>query len=133
MTTINSFSPIDIATSGLKAQARNVQIITSNTTNALTTDNGQGVPYRRIEAIFKSAGPMGGVEIEELAQDMSEFQKVLDPGHPQADANGYVSMPNVDIPRELVNLNTAARAYEANAAVLKRYQKMAETTLELLR
>ena len=134
MTIYNSFSPIDIATSGMRAQQRNFEIITSNTTNALTTDGGDGSPYRRLEAIFKSAqGSVGGVEIEGVEEDLSDFQRVLNPGHPQADNDGYVAMPNVDIPREIANLQIATRAYEANAAILKRYQSMARTTLELLR
>jgi flagellar basal-body rod protein FlgC len=64
---------------------------------------------------------------------MSDFQKILNPGHPNADENGYVSMPNVHLPVEMINLNVAARTYQANAAILKRYQQMVETTLELLK
>jgi len=71
--------------------------------------------------------------MEEFAEDMSDFQSILKPGHPQADENGYVSMPNVDLPVEMINLNLATRAYRANAAILKRYQRMVDTTLELLR
>jgi len=59
--------------------------------------------------------------------------KVLEPGNPMADEEGYVSMPNVSLPIEMMNLNTAARMYQANIAVLKRYQQIMETTLELLR
>jgi flagellar basal-body rod protein FlgC len=64
---------------------------------------------------------------------MSDFQKILDPGNPGADEQGYVTMPNVNMPTEMINLNIATRVYQANAAVLKRYQQMVETTLELLR
>ena len=64
---------------------------------------------------------------------MSDFPKVLKPGHPYAVEEGYVAMPNVNMPIEMMNLTIATRAYQANAAVLKRYQKMVETTLELLR
>ncbi len=64
---------------------------------------------------------------------MSDFPKKLDPGHPEADEHGYVTMPNVNLPIEMMNLTIAMRAYQANAAILKRYQTMVETTLELLR
>jgi len=128
-------SPIDIAISGLKAQNRNIEAISSNVANARTTDAGGGVPYRRIEAILKTVDDDGisGVEVEDMSEDMSAFTRILSPGHPQADANGYLAMPNVEIPIELMNLNLASRAYQANAAVLKRYQAMANTSLELLK
>jgi flagellar basal-body rod protein FlgC len=130
----NSFGPIDIAISGMQAQNKNMGVISSNVANAQSTDNGQGQPYRRLEAIFKADDDgMGGVTLEEIAADMSELPRVLRPGHPDADEQGYVTMPNVDLPIEMVNLTMATRAYQANVAVLKRYQRMVETTLELLR
>ncbi|MEA3368156.1 MAG: flagellar basal body rod C-terminal domain-containing protein, partial [Planctomycetota bacterium] len=63
----------------------------------------------------------------------SNFRQVLMPGHPDADKDGFVQMPNVDLPVEMMNLTIASRAYQANVAVLKRYQDMVETTVELLR
>jgi len=128
----SSFGPVDMAVSGLRTQSRNMQIISSNVANIRTTDAGKGTPYRRLEAVFKS-DKEGGVEVDKIIEDMSEFPRILDPGNPDADEQGYVTMPNVDLPVEMMNLNIAARTYEANAAVLRRYQKMVETTLELLR
>ena len=126
--------PIDIAVSGMRAQGTQMEIISSNIANARTTDNGQGQPYRRLEAIFRAESEgVSDVTIENIAQDMTPLQRVFDPGNPNADAGGYVSMPNVQLPVEMMNLSTASRAYQANAAVLKRYQKLVETTLELLR
>jgi len=61
------------------------------------------------------------------------FKRVLEPGHPEADADGYVAMPNVELPMEMMHMAAASRAYQANAAVLKRYQEMIDITLELLR
>ena len=132
---INStFGPVDIAISGLQAQDRNIRLISSNVANAQSTDNGKGEPYRRLEAIFKTDGDkFGGVTIEEITTDMSDFPRIFKPGHPDADEQGYVTMPNVNLAGEMVNLTMAMRAYEANVAVLKRYQRMVETTLELLR
>ena len=75
----------------------------------------------------------GGVEVEELVEDEGNFLEFYDPGHPEADAAGYVLMPNVNLPREMINLTLATKAYQANAAILKRYQQTVETTLELLR
>jgi flagellar basal-body rod protein FlgC len=132
---INSgFGPIDIAISGLRAQEENLKIISSNVANAQTTDNGKGEPYRRLEAVFKATDDgIGGVDLDETVEDMSDLPKILRYGHPDADEQGYVTMPNVNLPIELMNLNVATRTYQANAAVLKRYQDMVETTLELLK
>jgi flagellar basal-body rod protein FlgC len=88
----------------------------------------------KLEAVFKTQkDEMGGVEIERIEKDMSSFESMLDPGNPKADKNGYVQMPNVSIPVEIMNMTLATRTYQANAAVLKRYQTMVDTTLELLR
>jgi len=130
----NVFGPIDIAVSGLRAQGKQMEVISSNVANARTTDAGKGEPYRRLEAVLKAQGEdISGVEVEKITKDMSEFERILDPGNPDADKNGYVLMPNVNLPIEMMNLTIATRAYQANAAILKRYQQMVETTLELLR
>ena len=88
---------------------------------------------RRLEAEFTTEGDLGGVKVDKIIPDMSDFLKVLDPGNPNADENGYVAMPNVNLPVEMMNLNLATRMYKANIAVLKRYQQILEATLELLR
>ncbi len=130
----NNLSPIDIAMSGLRAQNKNMKAVSSNIANIRTTDTGNGEPYRRIEAKMRATNDgISCVEVEEIAEDMSNFQELLDPGHPDADVNGYVRMPNVNLPMELINMNRAKKLYQANVAVMKRYQQMAETTLELLR
>lgn len=130
---VNSLGPIDIAVSGMRAQSKNLEVISSNVANAQSTDNGNGKPYRRLEGTLKTDEDLGGVSLDDIVGDMSEFPKIFKPGHPDADKNGYVQMPNVNLPVEMINLNIAARAYQANNAVLKRYQAMVETTLELLR
>ena len=129
------FDPIDIAVSGIKAQARSIKVISTNVANAQTADNGQGQPYRRLEAVFRANDEdLGPVSIDEVAADMSSgFPRVLKPGHPMADKDGYVSMPNVSMPMEMMNLNAAARSYQANVAVLKRYQQVVEASLQLLK
>ena len=129
----NSFGPIDIAISGIQAQSKQMEIISSNVANSRTTDAGNGEPYRRLEAVFKAEDEIGGVKLDDIISDTSDFLKVLDPGNPMADEDGYISMPNINLPVEMMNLTIASRMYQANTAVLKRYQQMVETTLELLR
>lgn len=130
----NTFGPIDIAVSGMRAQSKNMEVISSNVANARTTNAGKGQPYRRLEAIFEADDDdISGVSLGEVMKDMSDFKQDWNPGHPDADESGYVLMPNVNLPKELINLTVATRAYQANTAILKRYQQMIETTLELLR
>ncbi len=129
------FGTLDVAVSGLKAHGKQVRVVASNVANARTTDAGDGKPYRRIEAVFEAKGKNGleGVDIGDLKVADNPFQQVLMPGHPQADENGYVLMPNIDYPMELIKLNVASRAYKANAAMMKRYQSMVNSTLDLLK
>jgi len=130
----NAFGPIDIAVSGMRAHGKHMEVISSNIANSRTVDAGQGQPYRRLEAIFKTDGEgISGVMIDDLVADTSALQRVYDPGNPKADASGYVTMPNVHLPVEMMNLTVASRIYQANAVILRRYQKLVETTLELLR
>jgi len=129
----NTFGPIDIAISGLRAQSKQMEVISSNIANARTTDAGKGEPYRRREVVFKTSDDTDGVILDKIVTDMSGFQRILDPGNPNADEEGYVAMPNVNLPIEMMNLTIATRTYQANVAILKRYQQMVETTLELLR
>jgi len=130
----NIFGPIDIAVSGMRAQSKQMEVISSNVANVRTTDTGKGEPYRRLETVFKTQGDgVGSVSVDEIVQDMGDFRKIFDPGNPLSDEHGYVAMPNVNLPMEMMNLTVATRAYQANAAILKRYQQMVETSLELLR
>lgn len=134
MDTNTIFSPIDIAVSGLRAQGKHMQVISSNVANARTVDAGKGEPYRRLEALFKADDDgISGVSVDEIVKAMDDFQRIFDPGNPRADEQGYVMMPNVRLPIEMMNLTIAARAYQANAAIIKRYQQVIETALELLR
>jgi flagellar basal-body rod protein FlgC len=128
-------STVDIAVSGLRAQARQIDVISSNIANASTSRTPTGEPYRRQELVLSTgSGGVGGVEILRVAPDQATaFKRIHQPGHPDADAEGYVLMPNVELPTEMVHLVAASRAYQANAAVLKRYQELVSATLELLR
>jgi flagellar basal-body rod protein FlgC len=127
-------SPIDIAISGLKSQALRMDVIANNIANSGTTRTGSGQPFRRQDVLLVSTGGISGVTVGGVTQDTrGEFKSVLQPGHPDADANGYVAMPNIDLPVEMMHMVAATRAYEANAAVLKRYQDGVDITLELLK
>ena len=131
----NMSNPVDIAVSGLKAENLRLKVTASNIANARTSRTDSGAAYRRKFVVLETGGKgLGGVKIDEIAQDMtSEFRKVLMPGHEDADEQGYVLMPNVDLPVEMTEMVMASRAYQANAAVLKRYQEMVDMTIELLR
>ena len=132
---VEHISPaVDVAVSGLRAQSLRLNLIAGNIANANTTRTDTGQPFRRRDVVLQTApGDLGGVTILRIAQDASDFRSVLMKGHPDADANGFVRMPNVDLPVEMTNLITASRAYQANVAVLKRYQDLVEATMELLR
>jgi len=129
-------NPIDIAVSGLRAQAMQMSVISNNIANSNTAKvEGQREAFRR-KFVSLTTDPRGisGVQIGGISADeKSPLKQIYDPGRPGADAEGYVTMPNVDIPLEMMNLVTASRAYEASASVLKRYQDNIEATLELLR
>ena len=128
-------STVDIAVSGLRAETVRMNVIANNIANAGTSRTPEGGPFRRQEALLSAGDEEAlGVTIERIAPDLdTEFKKLFQPGHPDADDDGYVLMPNVDLPIEMINLVTASRAYQANAAVLKRYQDLVEATIELLR
>jgi len=125
---------VDIAASGMRAQSLRLNLIAGNIANAQTTRTVTGQPYRRQDVVLQTTGDaLGGVTVLNIERDSSAFRQVLMPGHPDADKDGFVQMPNVDLPIEMMNLTTASRAYQANVAVLSRYQDMVETTVELLR
>ncbi len=134
MTVHNVFGPVDIAVSGMRAQGRHMEVISSNIANARTADAGQGQPYRRLETILRAQTEgVSPVVVDDVVPDQSPLESIFDPGNPLADPTGHVAMPNVHLPVEMMNLTIASRSYQANAAILKRYQKMVETSLELLR
>lgn len=136
------FSATQIASSGLAAERMRMEVAANNIANANSTRTADGTPYRRQQVVFSAAmnqamrgagAQMNGVTIEGVQADMSEMPKVLSPGHPDADADGYVTYPNVKLPHEMVDMMTAARAYEANLKSLQVFKAMTEQSLSLLR
>ena len=137
------FAATAISGSGMTAERLRMEVIANNIANANSTKSANGGPFRRQEVVFaevlgKAMGPHGaprlqGVEAVERVDDPSELPRVYQPGHPDADADGYVRMPNVHLPIEMVNLLTAARAYEANLKTAQTFRQMNEQALTLLR
>lgn len=142
------FNSINISASGLTAERLRMDIISKNIANANTTRTVNGTPYRRQVVTFKTKNnnisffehfkhakkrqtKLTGVEVTSIQNDPSPFKKVYDPGHPDADKNGYVLMPNVDIISEMANLISASRAYEANVTAINGTKAMALKALEI--
>jgi flagellar basal-body rod protein FlgC len=142
------FDAIGTAASGLSAERLRMDVVAENLANAQTTRGADGQPYRRkvvvlqedggssfgatLDGAMKGSSP-GGVKVTQIAQDATPNRLVYDPGHPDADARGYVSMPNVQPVTEMVDLISASRGYEANVTVMQTAKQMFTKTLELLR
>lgn len=138
----------NISGSGLSAERLRMEVVANNIANAYSTRSVDGGPYRRQQVIFsavldqhlrpsspkgKTQARLGGVEITGIVDDPSEMIRVHNPGHPDADGEGFVMMPNVRLPTEMVDLITASRAYEANLKVLQAFRQTSEQALTLAR
>lgn len=132
MSGIGNISPISIAMSGLQVESARMNVIASNIANASTAKCADGQPYRRQFLLTETPRGQLGVQIDKIAHDQSAFKQIYEPGRPDA-VDGYVSAPNVEVPREMVDMVIASRAYQANAAVMKRYAEVMDVALELLR
>lgn len=138
----STLGALNISASGLSAERFRMEVVANNIANASTTRTPEGGPYRRQDVLFESVlvgvennGPakFGGVRTAGLVADQSELPRVFNPGHPDADGNGFVTMPNVNLPIEMVNLITATRAYEANLKVAQSFVELNQQALALLR
>jgi flagellar basal-body rod protein FlgC len=122
--------------------------ISQNIANVNTTRTENGTPYRRREVLFEERTDSNsfssalssasdklsngkGVRVTKIVEDSTDFKKVYDPGHPDADADGYVSMPNIDVVTEMVNMISATRSYEANVTSINATKSMALKALEI--
>lgn len=139
----NLFSATGISSSGMTAERFRMEVIANNIANANSTKSANGGPYRRQDVVFaellgQEAGKgglptLGGVQVTDVVEDPTEFPRVYNPGHPDADADGYVKLPNVQLPIEMVNLLTASRSYEANLKAIQTFRQMSDAALALLR
>jgi flagellar basal-body rod protein FlgC len=129
---------IQVAVSGLKAQSGRMRVISENIANADSAPaSAQGEPYRRkvptFERKFDRELEADTVRMGKIARDQGAFKTRHDPGHPAADRNGYVRMPNVNSTIESMDLREAQRSYEANLNVVTATRRMIQRTLEMLR
>ena len=131
------FDSLNISASGMSAERLRMDVISSNIANASTTQGPDGQPYRRKEVVLQPGQSfddvLHGVEVAAIVEDQSAPRRVYDPGHPDADAEGYVSLPNVSPIVEMVDLIGASRAYEANVTAMNAAKQMFNRTLDLLR
>lgn len=128
------FRSMDISASGLRAQWTRMQVVADNVANADTTRTPEGGPFRKREVIFSTAlNELGGVQVDGVSVTDENPRMVYSPSHPDADAEGFVAMPNIKLPLEMVDMMTAGRAYQANLAAMKNFRAICEETLKLLR
>ena len=138
---MNFLKSFEISSSGLYAQRKRMDVIASNLANLETTRTEKGGPYRR-KMVVMSAKPVKdfdqvlsskvqGVEIDDIVDDDAPFMKVYNPGHPDADEQGYVLKPNVDLIVEITNMLVAKRNFEANVTAVKSTKQMALKALEI--
>src|SRR4051812_50099242 len=137
---MNLISGIDVTASALNAQKTRLDIVAQNIANAQTTRTPNGGPYQRqvisfeTELIKRQGGAgagLQGIKIATIGTDRTPGQQVYNPQHPDAGADGLVTMPNVNLSYEMVDLITASRAYEANLSVAKNARQMAMKALEI--
>ncbi|MCF8062310.1 MAG: flagellar basal body rod protein FlgC [Deltaproteobacteria bacterium] len=137
---------IDLAAGGMVAQRARLNVISTNLANVNTTRTEEGTPYRRKTTIFQATPAtqgfdahlqealdkeLYGVEVTDVVSVEGPFKRIFDPAHPDADQEGYVFLPNVNLVEEMVLMLNANRAYEANAAVVKAAKDMALKALEI--
>jgi flagellar basal-body rod protein FlgC len=146
---MNFGSSFGISASALTAQRLRMDVISSNIANAETTRasvvDGKAVPYRRKLVVLETAqkdsfsnildskmsGGSEGVKVKSIVEDSSPLKPVYNPSHPDADADGYVYMPNVDLTKEMVDMLSASRSYEANVTMLNASKAMVTKALEI--
>lgn len=139
------FNSINSSASGLTAQRLRMDVISKNIANANTTRTSNGMPYKRQMVVFQEKGPSfedvlnsvsnksssDGVEVAAIVEDKSPFKMIYEPGHPDADKDGYVKMPNVDVVTEMINMISATRSFEANVASINSTKGMLMKALEI--
>ncbi len=137
------FSAMEVAASGLSAQRTRMNTIASNMANAQTTRTEEGGAYKRVDPVFEAVRTekmtaltaaeqaVRQVRVSQITQDQRPGMMVYQPGHPDANPDGYVEFPNVNVVEEMVNMITASRAYEAGVSSIEAVKGMAQSALEL--
>jgi len=141
------FGAISVSASGMEAQRTRAEIIAENLANADTTRTPEGGPYKRKDAVFTTtpaafsfgemlsavSGSGNGVAVSDISVDDREPERRYLPGHPDADADGYVAFPRIDPAGEMVNLMSASRGYQANVAAISAVKDMIARSIDLFR
>jgi flagellar basal-body rod protein FlgC len=149
---VSLFTAISISASGMEAQRSRAEVITENLANADTTRTPEGGPYRRKDTVFtttpvaysfsdvlsaasgqNTSGPSLGVAVSDITIDDRDPERRYMPGHPDADAGGYVAFPRVDPAEEMVDLMSASRGYQANVAAISAVKDMIARSIDLFR
>lgn len=140
------FNSINVSSSALTAERTRMNLISSNLANANATRTPEGGPYKRKDAVFAAtplenrfdraldgatAKQVRQVEVSQIIEDQNPPRMQYDPGHPDADPQGYVAMPNVNVVEEMADMIGATRAYEANVTAVQAAKSMAMKTLEI--
>jgi flagellar basal-body rod protein FlgC len=134
MSKVDFFTAMEVSASGLSAQRTRMNVAASNLANAQTTQAEGGGPYKRRDVVLGSVGMAGtddikGVAVTQITEDTAPPRLEYDPGHPHANAEGYVAYPNVNPVEEMVDMITASRAYEAGITAMSSAVNMAERAL----
>lgn len=134
---LNEFLTMTVSATGMTAQRLRLDVIASNIANSETTRTPEGTPYRRRISVFSEyllkngETQSSGVKVSRIAEDMSPFKVVYDPSHPDADENGYVQLPNVNVLREMIDLINAQRSYDANVSAFNTVKAMINSALQI--
>jgi len=137
------FDVLKISSSGLRAQRVRMETIATNLANIHTTRTEEGGPYKKMNVVLGSADmpsdkfqgvftrKLEGVDVEEITESEKPFEKTYDPGHPDADQEGYVTYPNVNVLEEMTDMLSASRSYEANVNAINVTKHLFQKTLEI--
>jgi flagellar basal-body rod protein FlgC len=141
------FSVLSVGASGMAAQRTRAELLVENLANAETTRTPEGGPYRRKDVVFQTADvtspfasvfrseleSAGGVAVSDVIVDQSEPERRYQPGHPDADKDGYVAFPKINTAEDMVDLMGAARGYEANISAMSAVKDMIQRSIDLMR
>lgn len=128
------FNVFQIASSALTAQSERLNVTASNLANADSATGPEGTPYRSKQVVFQAtpaANGLSGVKVAGVVEDMSAPRRVYDPKHPAADGQGYVTLPNVSVVDEMVNMLSASRSYQSSVEVMSTAKALLLKTLTL--
>lgn len=128
------FNVFQIASSALTAQSQRLNVTASNLANAESATGPDGTPYRAKQVVFQAqptVNGLAGVKVAGVVEDSSAPRRVYDPKHPGADGQGYVTLPNVSVVDEMVNMLSASRSYQSSVEVMSTAKSLLEKTLTL--